>query len=204
MQLLEVLYDIFEIENIDSKLKSTNQKRAIDANSLLLALCNGETKVAATLGVSDTTYTRTIKFLWPEKPVSSKKLRTYLLEKYLLKYCSSCKEVKEVFEFSKNASSNSGYNSHCKECCLHTRREYQKIYQAQRRALKLQRTPKWSEKDKILEFYLNCPEGYHVDHIIPLQGKLVSELHVLSNLQYLTAEQNIKKSNSFNINFDGG
>lgn len=37
------------------------------------------------------------------------------------------------------------------------------------------RTPKWlskEEKQAIKEFYLNCPNGYHVDHIIPLQGKV--------------------------------
>ena len=62
---------------------------------------------------------------------------------------------------------------------------------------KLQRTPKWADLDKIKEVYLNCPKGLEVDHIIPLQGKEVSGLHVACNLQYLTRSENSSKSNKF-------
>jgi hypothetical protein len=37
----------------------------------------------------------------------------------------------------------------------------------------------------IKEFYSKCPIGYEVDHIIPLNGKNVSGLHTITNLQYL-------------------
>lgn len=67
------------------------------------------------------------------------------------------------------------------------------------RAAKLQRTPSWAEDNKIKEFYINCPTGYHVDHKIPLQGKLVSGLHVIDNLQYLTAADNLSKGNRYII-----
>jgi len=57
--------------------------------------------------------------------------------------------------------------------------------------------PKWADRKKIQEIYLNCPKGYHVDHIIPLKGKTVCGLHIETNLQYLTASENCKKHNKF-------
>lgn len=49
-----------------------------------------------------------------------------------------------------------------------------------------------ADKDKIKEIYANCPDGYEVDHIIPLSkgGK-----HHENNLQYLTISENRRKGN---------
>ena len=69
--------------------------------------------------------------------------------------------------------------------------------QAKRRASKLQRTVGWTDHKAIKEFYANCPKGYHVDHIVPLQGTNISGLHVLNNLQYLSAKENLIKGNKW-------
>ena len=69
--------------------------------------------------------------------------------------------------------------------------------QAKRRSAKLERTPEWNDDLVMRMIYEDCPEGHHVDHIVPLQGETVSGLHVHYNLQYLTAEENIRKSNKW-------
>lgn len=77
---------------------------------------------------------------------------------------------------------------------------------AKYRAARIQRTPKWLTdndlqrmKDLYTERELLSLEGeeYHVDHIIPLQGKLVSGLHVPNNLQLIPAKENLQKYNKF-------
>lgn len=74
---------------------------------------------------------------------------------------------------------------------------YYKAYLQNRKGRVRLATPKWADIESIVEFYRNCPKGYHVDHIIPINGKNVSGLHVLSNLQYLPALENMSKGNSF-------
>jgi len=93
-----------------------------------------------------------------------------------------------------------------KEKILLKQKEYNQINKelcnaqnAKRRARKKQALPKWADLEKIKEIYKNCPEGMHVDHIIPLQNDLVCGLHVENNLQYLTPKENCKKGNKYEI-----
>jgi hypothetical protein len=72
-------------------------------------------------------------------------------------------------------------------------------YNAKRRASKLNATPNWANLITIKEIYRTCPPGYHVDHIVPLQGKLVCGLHCEFNLQHLPASENLSKGNRFEV-----
>ena len=57
---------------------------------------------------------------------------------------------------------------------------------------KKDQTPADADKKAIKEFYDNCPEGYEVDHIIPISK---DGPHTLDNLQYLPMIENRRKSN---------
>lgn len=71
------------------------------------------------------------------------------------------------------------------------------FHSAKHHTARLLRVVPWTENEIIRQFYKDCPPGYHVDHVIPLQGRLVSGLHVRANLQYLPAGDNLRKYNVF-------
>lgn len=75
--------------------------------------------------------------------------------------------------------------------------------QARRKARVAAATPAWLDRSQLRQVYLGCPDGLTVDHIVPLNGKNVSGLHVPWNLQYLTLSDNSKKRNKFDAGIQG-
>lgn len=134
--------------------------------------------------------------IFPDKPKRGK-LLNYALSLANLKNCTSCGSYLGVQLFYKNNYNPDGFNNHCIVCQSYSTAVTQPSRQAKYRASKLNRTPSWAELKLIKDFYDNCPTGYQVDHVIPLNGKSVSGLHVLGNLQYLLKTDNLSKSNKF-------
>jgi hypothetical protein len=77
-------------------------------------------------------------------------------------------------------------------------------YARTRQATKKQRTPTWANQSEITMWYevaevlSRSGVKFHVDHVVPMQGKTVSGLHVPENMQVLPASLNISKNNQWN------
>lgn len=112
-------------------------------------------------------------------------------------------------EYSESASGKSSRKSAVKKY-ESTEKGYLNKYTtvARRRAARLLRTPKDLDIDSkwiIKEIYKLAADRtklhgfhWHVDHIIPLQGKTASGLHVPNNLQVIPWLDNVKKHNRVN------
>lgn len=157
-------------------------------------------------GCAKQTVTNSIKRALPDKPVGTFSTVQWLLGKWGLKHCYRCDTVKELTDFYTNSSKYDGYMDSCKVCSKQARidsynknpgKELSKNL-VRKRLISEYQTPSWANLEAIAEIYNNRPEGYHVDHIIPLNGKNVCGLHVETNLQYLTVEENLSKKNKFN------
>lgn len=96
------------------------------------------------------------------------------------KYCSN-----ECYDFHRRKYKTP-------EELVEAKRKNGRAVSANYRARLRNQTPEDADLVAIKQFYINCPPGYEVDHIVPISK---GGLHILENLQYLTAKENRQKSN---------
>lgn len=144
-----------------------------------------------------------------------------------MKICTRCGEQKAVSEFTKRTASKDGFTTACTSCLKKQKRIdylcepektmlrvkknwktkrandpiYRRAWNQWKYAKDLNRVPKWVSFSKHMlpkyrELLSDFPD-WSVDHIIPLNGKLVSGLHVPNNLQAMPTSDNSSKGASF-------
>ena len=126
-----------------------------------------------------------------------------------ISYCDHCEGYRPVNKFPiinrvkhNNGLGNTAYRNFCDDCFYeHYQSDHNKEwkgknkhklaqYSQKRRALKAGVEVPLDEKEAIDEFIKNCPEGYEVDHIIPLSR---GGAHSIHNLQYMLKQANMRK-----------
>ena len=160
----------------------------------------------------------------------------------LKRKCPKCQIVKDIEEFSVDASRKGGRQCYCRECQakiyeskkaiakeqrrkrylankeyeIQKMRTYYKANKSEyfarnaiRRSIRFSASPSWltpKDKEEMAVLYAHSQyltettgKAWHVDHIVPLQGKTVCGLHVPWNLQVITAAENLAKNNKFEV-----
>ena len=113
--------------------------------------------------------------------------------------CKSCRAIYKLNNIQNNQKYNRQWRKDNRASCT--------AYNSKWRNMRICRTPKWVDAEElwlIAEVYDLAERRnkatnikWHVDHIIPLQGRLVSGLHVISNLQVIPAKLNLSKGNKY-------
>jgi len=179
-------------EYIISKLEQLSVPTTYLEKSVVGAIINGYRAHSW----SASTYSSFTSKYFPGKP-KGVHLRVFIPEIFNDRYCAGCDNVISFDNFHKNQANRQGINSQCKNCQYAQTKKTQPARSAEYRASIELKTVSWANLEAIKEFYRNCPEGMQVDHVVPLNGKNVSGLHVLENLQYLAKKDNLSKSNRF-------
>jgi hypothetical protein len=120
--------------------------------------------------------------------------------------CASCAYEKERLWRNKNPEKTKAMLKKYRES--EKGKTIRSCLQSKRKAIKNKRIPNWVSNDDLflieetyslagLRTKLTGKE-WHVDHIVPLQGKNVSGFHCIENLQVIIATENQKKYNSWN------
>ncbi len=112
--------------------------------------------------------------------------------------CKQCSAVRRKQNYSKNKNKENSYNKEYKKNNRGIITALNKAYKVS----KIKRTPSWvnlvaikAKYQLAAMFNKHTADIWHVDHIVPLQGKNVCGLHVEYNLRVIPAKENLSKGN---------
>lgn len=142
----------------------------------------------------------------------------------LMNHCRACEKIKSRDKYLKNRKVILAKQK-AKLSDLDfvaKRKDYDQKYASNNKAKRKQQTKTWAENNRerkralnsarkkrvqqatlkgfykqLVKIHENRPDGCHVDHIVPLNNPNVCGLNVPWNLQYLTVEDNLRKSNKY-------
>jgi len=137
---------------------------------------------------------------WYTETRPKKKTRIQVISKK----CTSCKEIKLSSLFPKNKAHIDGLSSNCNKCKNVRYKQANAGATLANSTLRKKHvkiaTPKWANILRIKNLYAESfavtkitGVRHHVDHIIPLRGKLVCGLHIQENLRVVPWYVNLQK-----------
>lgn len=222
-ELLDTIYTKFKLNPDDLAKKKYGKLPDITIKEIISRILDNNTLPISEIfpEMSRPVISRVLVKLFPNKVIKTQNWGSYILIEVGMKTCSKCTTIKSVEDFYSSKNKCNGIASHCSECDKKLskayrdnnpeaekernkqkylrNKEYYIIKSKIRKGVITRHKPTWANANELSKIYSLCPDGYHVDHIVPLNGELVSGLHVECNLQYLTSTDNLSKGNNFNI-----
>lgn len=209
----DILLKLLDFLNLPADYNAAKNRRlkVIRLDQIIELILEEKTteEASSILGISRHSLSSILKDLFPTK-ASKQTWLAYMLLSVNMKLCSACKEIKSLEDFSPDKSK--GWHSMCKPCLyeygsnryFNNKEQHKewntnwrannpdkaKAIAAKRRATKNNAVMEDADLEVIKIIYLQCPEGYHVDHIMPLSK---GGLHHQNNLCYLKAADNLHK-----------
>ncbi len=219
---IEILDKLNKFWEDDSQILKTKK---ISLGDLIFALLSTTNLIQAAglIGISSSAMEKGLIRVFPNRLIGSR-WSAHLGLLVSKKKCCKCLKYRSIEEFTVATKTPTGKRYECKNCFKELCSAYHIIHKekrnkesknyyefcpskniarnAKRRARLLNAVVPWSEMKEIEKFFKYRQKGYHVDHVIPLCHNMVCGLHVLSNLQYLTSLDNLRKANKFKTDWE--
>ena len=140
-----------------------------------------------------------MSYVWEEELMSNHGVPTVWQVQHHQEYRANNRQRMKAYNAEMYAARKDAEKQRCAEY-FQQNKAARASYVAKRRASRLNATPQWADAALIKLLYATrqylsqeTGEDWHVDHIVPLQGRTVCGLHVHFNLRVVPAKFNLRK-----------